>query len=105
MPYQNPADAVRAAIKFEGAQASLARKVGVTPPTMRQWANGDRPVPDDRAVQIEWVTAGTVTVECLVPGNRWLRIADAAWPHPLGRPVLDFGIAQRAAAEFDLAHA
>jgi DNA-binding transcriptional regulator YdaS (Cro superfamily) len=82
--------AVRAACDAVGGQAALARMVGVTPSMVQQWRQGVRPLSDDRSYEIERVTAGQVTVEALSPpAARWVRVPDAAWPHPAGRPLLD----------------
>ena len=81
---------IRRASDALGGQAALARALGVSPPTVNQWANGERPTPDDRCRQIEFATSGAVTVEELSPGVLWTRIPDPDWPHPDGRPLLDF---------------
>ena len=50
-------------------------------------------VPERWAHLIE--RASGVPVEKLAPGVRWLRIRDADWPHPDGRPVVDFASNQQ----------
>lgn len=54
-----------------GGQASLARAMGVQPPTVNQWAKGDRPVPAERCPQIEQLTDGGVKCEELRPDVNW----------------------------------
>jgi DNA-binding transcriptional regulator YdaS (Cro superfamily) len=44
---------VKKACELAGGQASLARALGVTPPTISQWASGERPVPIIQACAIE----------------------------------------------------
>lgn len=73
--------------KERGAAAQLARDLEVSPVLISQWANGARPVPEDRAPAIEAATDFCVTVEELCPGSRWVRVADPEWPR--GKPLLD----------------
>lgn len=54
-----------------GGQASLARAMGVQPPTVNQWAKGDRPIPAERCPQIEQLTKGSVRCEDLRPDVNW----------------------------------
>lgn len=58
-----------------GGQSALAEKLGLSPQAVYQWAKGSRPVPPDRCVDIERVTAGAVTRRDLRPAD-WHRI----WP-------------------------
>lgn len=87
---------VEVAAKHLQGQANLARALGVAPPTVNQWIKEGRPVPEGRGAEIERLTGGVVTVEELCPDARWVRIPDAAWPHPKGRPVLDVAEAKAA---------
>lgn len=80
MPYNvfmdnKPSSAIARAAELVGSKSALARLVGVTPPTVQQWANGERPVPPERCVLIERVTGGAV-------GRRDLRPDDwhLIWP-------------------------
>lgn len=61
-----------------GGQAALARVLGVKPPTVNQWVNGDRPVPAERCPAIEKATGGVVRCEDLRPDVDWayLRATD-----------------------------
>ena len=54
---------------------SLARRLKIPAALMSQWHTGVRPVPIERAVQIEQITDGAVTRRDLRP-NDWDRI----WP-------------------------
>jgi DNA-binding transcriptional regulator YdaS (Cro superfamily) len=71
-------------------KSKMAAALGVTPVTVHQWCDGSRPIPSARCPSIELATGGAVTCEELLPFAPWARIPDAAWPHPSGRPVLDF---------------
>lgn len=72
-----------------GGPTVVARMVGRRVPTVIEWRT--RGVPFICAPAIELGTAGRHLVEAMCPDAPWLRIEDAAWPHPSGRPVLDFG--------------
>ena len=54
-----------------GSQAELARVIGVSGPTVNQWASGHRPVPAERCPQIEKATGGVVRCEMLRPDVDW----------------------------------
>jgi DNA-binding transcriptional regulator YdaS (Cro superfamily) len=74
---------------FDG-QASLARKLGVEPPTVNEWATGKRKVPDARCPELERLSEGKFFCEAIRPDIPWLRVADPKWPwHRRGRPVID----------------
>ena len=55
------------ACQMVGGQAALARILRVTPPTVNQWINGDRPIPAERCPDIERASGGAVTCEQLRP--------------------------------------
>ncbi|OFJ47685.1 hypothetical protein BA896_000325 [Janthinobacterium lividum] len=61
--------------KHHCSQRVLANKLGITPVLISQWANGLRPVPPERCVEIEKATEGKVTRKDLRPDD-WERI----WP-------------------------
>lgn len=81
---------MKAACAAIQGKSKMAAALGVTPVTVHQWCDDLRPVPSARCPSIELLTRGAVTCEELLPLAPWVRIPDAAWPHPLGRPVLDF---------------
>lgn len=54
-----------------GGQASMARVLGLSAPTINQWVNGVRPIPADRCPDIEKATNGSVTCEELRPDVDW----------------------------------
>ena len=45
--------AVQRASQIAGSKAALAKAIDVTPQTVQQWGNGERPVPAIRACKIE----------------------------------------------------
>jgi len=53
-----------------GSLVKLAGELGVSAPTLYQWAAGIRPVPPKRCVAIELATAGKVTRKDFRP-NDW----------------------------------
>ncbi|MGV3679794.1 MAG: transcriptional regulator [Acidovorax sp.] len=72
-----------------GAHARLAADIGAHRPDLSDWITGARKVPSHRCSAIESASGGQVTVEELRPDLRWIRIPDAAWPVPAGRPLVD----------------
>ena len=74
-------------IDLLGGTSAVARMAGVTPPTAHAYRY--RGIPPERCPAIERATEGAHTVEALRPDVTWSRIADPAWPHPAGRPVID----------------
>lgn len=62
----------------------MARILGVTPPTVNQWCNGDRQVPAERCPDIERATAGAVTCEELRPdlAEQWAYLRSTGSPVP-----------------------
>lgn len=82
--------------------AQLRERIGApSSAQIRQWQHGyaGRKPSFENCVAIESATAGAVTVEEIRPVGFWMRIADPAWPHPLGRPVLDFAAGQTEVAK------
>jgi DNA-binding transcriptional regulator YdaS (Cro superfamily) len=54
-----------------GGQATLAKLLGVTPPTVNQWVTGKRKIPVNRCPTIERVTGGEVRCEDLRHDVEW----------------------------------
>lgn len=82
--------------------AQLRERVGaLSDMQVRQWQHGyaNRKPSLENCVAIERATNGAVTVEELRPGEQWARVKDKAWPHPKGRPVVDFSISKPAAEQ------
>ena len=67
----------------------VAAEVGMHEQYLYQCLTGRRSTPQDRCPAIERATAAAITVEDLRPDVRWLRVPDADWPHPQGRPCID----------------
>lgn len=70
-----------------GGPSAVARMVGCRAPSVIEWKR--RGIPADRCPAIERGSEGSVTVEQMRPDVRWHRVADPAWPHPDGRPLID----------------
>lgn len=63
--------AIQRASLAVGGQAALARCLGVSPPTVNQWASGIRPIPAERCLEIEKATQRKVSCEELRPDVDW----------------------------------
>ncbi|RQQ19705.1 helix-turn-helix domain-containing protein [Burkholderia stagnalis] len=72
--------ALQRAVSIAHGKAALARLVGVTPQTVQQWANGQRPIPTRRARRIECATG---------IDRRWFRLDDwkEHWPELIDQPI------------------
>lgn len=57
-------------------QAQLARTIGVHPQAVSQYIRGTRPVPPERAIQIEHALAGEVLANDLRPDLTFVRDVD-----------------------------
>lgn len=57
-------------------QAQLARTIGVHPQAVSQYIRGTRPIPAERAIQIEQALAGEVRADDLRPDLTFARDAD-----------------------------
>ena len=66
-----PQQAIAEAVEFKGGPSALAALIGVKPPTVHQWLNGDRPIPAARAVQIEKAVEGRISRNLLCPKFPW----------------------------------
>lgn len=83
MPYHA---AMSNIVRALGGPAAVARLLRIKAPSVVGW--GDR-VPSDRCPDLERASDGRVTVEQMRPDVRWVRVPDAHWPHPAGRPCID----------------
>lgn len=79
-----------------GGPTAVARMCNIKPPSVLGWRK--RGIPPDRCPEIERATNGKWTCELLRPDVAWVRIADPAWPHDLGRPCLDVSVPNTKAA-------
>ncbi len=77
-----------------GSQAELARMLGVMPAAVFQWVKKTRPIPHDKCAAIERACGGAVSCDDLLPDLNWVRVPDASWPHPDGRPTIDYIVAE-----------
>lgn len=89
---------IKQACDAVGGQLALAQMLGVTAAAVSQWVSGLRQTPPDRCPAIERATDGRVNCEALRPDVRWVRVPDAQWPHPQGRPLIDVAADTQAAA-------
>ena len=62
---------VRKAVDIVGSATELAKRLGVTPPSIHQWISGFRRVPAERCPLIERATGGAVRCEELRPDVDW----------------------------------
>ncbi|PID44071.1 MAG: Cro/Cl family transcriptional regulator [Proteobacteria bacterium] len=58
-------DQIGVLISFFGSRAKLAKVVGVTPQAVHKWEK--QKIPSARAIQIEQITNGEITVKDLRP--------------------------------------
>lgn len=63
--------AIKAACSHVGGQAEMAKRLGISPPTVNQWINGARQIPARRCPEIEKATLGAVRCEDLRPDIDW----------------------------------
>lgn len=97
MPNENPDEltddqraAMAEAVTLIGGHAAVATLLGYK---RRQnvwpWTSGAAQWPPEVAQALERGTDGKVTVDRLCPHSIWVRVKDASWPHPKGRPLVD----------------
>lgn len=63
--------AIKTACGHVGGQAEMAKRLGISPPTVNQWINGTRQIPARRCPEIEKATFGAVRCEDLRPDIDW----------------------------------
>lgn len=73
-----------------GGPTAVSRIVGLSVPTVHGW----KKVPEKYCPAIERAHEGRVTADEIRSDVTWLRVKDKTWPHPKGRPVLDFALAE-----------
>lgn len=71
MKRERATDAIKSACLYVGGQAEMAKRLGISSPTVNQWANGVRQVPAERCPEIEKATLGAVRCEDLRPDIDW----------------------------------
>ena len=80
---------LKRAVKIIGGQKPLADAIGRDIRTVWAWINR-KSVPVDACPDIERATRGAVTCEDLRSDVSWTRVPDQEWPHPGGRPLVDY---------------
>ena len=73
-----------------GRAAALSRQTGFSPIMISLYRARRRGVPPAKCPIIERLSGAQVTCEELRPDLPWARLPDPSWPHPQGRPVLDY---------------
>lgn len=68
---------------------AAAKDLGLNEQYVYQCLTGRVRTPIERCPAFERAFAGLVTAEQLRPDVCWHRVADPAWPHPAGRPLID----------------
>ena len=89
---RNMRDLIAQAIKKSGGPSALARKANVSASTPLMWRSRGS-VPAEHCPAVEAASGGFFLCEQMWPDKPWRRVRDASWPHPKGRPVLDFAAA------------
>lgn len=84
---QTAAPVIQASGKV-GGQIALARLLGVSASAVNQWVKGIRRIPEAQCPDIEFFSG--IRCESLRPDVNWLRSHDFYWPHPGGRPLIDY---------------
>ncbi|WP_225784694.1 YdaS family helix-turn-helix protein [Xenophilus sp. Marseille-Q4582] len=90
-----PRTAIDRAVKVLGSQTALAQACGKAQGHVSHWLKVGR-IPPEYCPAVELATHARgelVPCEDLCQGEPWRRIPDKSWPHPKGRPVLDFASA------------
>lgn len=72
------------------AGEAFAVAAGASLGHLRNVSIGFRTASAELAFNIERESHGAVPVDELIEGSAWKRIPDPDWPHPEGRPLLDF---------------
>lgn len=66
-PAKKPNPAIRAVAETQGGIPNLAKHLNVSEVTVYQWANGVRPVPPLRAIEMDELSVGSVPCEQITP--------------------------------------
>jgi DNA-binding transcriptional regulator YdaS (Cro superfamily) len=79
-------DQLKQAIDTVGL-SRLAADLNVSVQRLSNWQA--RGVPIDQCPRLERESPARFVCEQLRPDVRWVRVPDAGWPHPGGRPLID----------------
>lgn len=71
------------------ARHAAARSLGMNEQYLYQVLTHRKLLPIERCPALERALNGAATCEQLRPDVRWVRVPDADWPHPAGRPLAD----------------
>ena len=71
-------DELKEAIREAGGQAALARHFKISPASVNEWFNGERPFPSDRCIGIEEFTNGAIRCEDMRPDINWAYLRQSA---------------------------
>ena len=69
-------EALNLVITHFGSVRALADALEIKPPTITQWVKHERPIPIERALEMERLTNGLVMAEALCPGKDLSRAAE-----------------------------
>ena len=87
MSFMRPLEKI---IEIVGSQSSVAAGLGVAPQVVNNWMRRGAVASPENCPALERLSNGAVTCEELRPDVSWVRIPDRDWPHPQGRPLVDF---------------
>ena len=79
----------RRACASVGSQVAMGRILRLSPCMVNQIVSGTRPLPAKYCAVIERETGGQFLAQDLRPDKTWIRVPDANWPHPQGRPIAE----------------
>jgi len=74
-------------IRRLGGPKRISEICDLKAPSVYSWVR----VPVARCPRLELASGGKVTVEQMRPDVQWRRMKDREWPHPQGRPLVDYG--------------
>lgn len=77
------------AVLIVGSQTALATAIGAKQQQIWNWLSGGVAAPAWACAGMESATGGKVLAEKVNTALRWVRVPDADWPHPDGRPCID----------------
>lgn len=89
MPTIHPMDIeISEVIKELGGTSAVAAMCNVKPPSVSEWSRNNK-IPEAQCPVIEYGSGGKFACERVRGDVQWVRVPDAAWPHPQGRPLVD----------------
>lgn len=86
----NQSNTIKNLMKAMGInQRTFSKIIGIKAPSLINWIKKGK-IPHQRCPQIEKLSQGKLTCEELSPTVCWVRVPDASWPNPRGRPLVDY---------------